>query len=78
MAHDNLTSLNGAYRLHRSEDVTRFTALAAEAFPQFAGRIECFGADWLGPQFATDKGRLVEGQKQVLMRSGRCGQPRTY
>jgi hypothetical protein len=59
--------LDGAYRLHRPQDVARFTELAADAFPEFGGRIECFGADWLGRQFATDTGRLVAGAPQVLM-----------
>ena len=62
-----MTYLDGAYRLHRDEDVARFSAIAVEAFPEFAGRIECFGADWLGRQFATDKGRSVNGSPQVLM-----------
>lgn len=62
-----MTFLDGAYRLHRAEDVTRFTQLAAYAFPEFAGRIDCFGADWLGRQFATDRGRTVAGIPQVLM-----------
>jgi hypothetical protein len=59
--------LDGAYRLHREEDVDRFTALAVEAFPEFAGRITCFGADWLGRQLATDTGRLEKGRPGVLM-----------
>lgn len=59
--------LDGAYRLHRREDVARFTAFAIEAFPDFADRIECFGADWLGRQFATDQRRIVDGAPQVLM-----------
>ena len=67
MRDEIVTYLDGAYRLHRPEDVARFTALAVEAFPQFADRIECFGADWLGRQFATDQGRVVAGEPQVLM-----------
>ena len=59
--------LDGAYRPHREEDVDQFTALAVEAFPEFAGRITCFGADWLGRQFATDTGRLENGRPGVLM-----------
>jgi len=62
-----MTYLDGAYRLHRNEDVARFTQLAADAFPELATRIECFGADWLGRQFATDRGRIVAGRPQVLM-----------
>ena len=59
--------LNGAYRLHHSDDVARFTSLAAEAFPEFAARITCFGADWAGSQFATDEGRIVGGERQILL-----------
>lgn len=59
--------LNGAYRLHRSEDIERFTALAAEAFPEFSKRITCFGADWLGNQFATDEGRTLRGDRLILL-----------
>lgn len=59
--------LDGAYRLHESGDVERFTAMAAEAFPEFAQRITCFGSDWLGRQFAMDSGRLQNGEPQVLM-----------
>lgn len=66
--------LNGAYREHRPEDVAHFTALAIEAFPEFRNRIECFGADWLGRQFATDRGRLVGDTAQVLMLEPGTGQ----
>jgi len=59
--------LDGAYRPHRPEDVQRFTALAAEAFPSFATRIECFGSSWLGCQFATDRARVERGEKLVLL-----------
>ncbi|MDQ0249220.1 hypothetical protein J2W22_001267 [Sphingomonas kyeonggiensis] len=59
--------LQGAYRLHRPEDVAHFTALATEAFPEFAERISCFGADWLGRQFATDEGRIIAGKPLVLL-----------
>lgn len=59
--------LDGAYRQHRPEDVDRFTELAVVAFPEFVERIECFGADWLGRQFAIDKLRVADGRPQVLM-----------
>lgn len=62
-----LPDLAGAYRLHHWNDIQRFTTLAAEAFPEFAPRIECFGASWLGCQFATDRARVVGGEKQVLL-----------
>lgn len=59
--------LDGAYRLHRSEDVEKYTELAAEAFPDFAKRITCFGADWAGRQFATDEARIIGGERQILL-----------
>jgi len=36
-------------------------------FPEFAGRITCFGYDWQGTAFAVDSQRLEEGQPGVLM-----------
>lgn len=59
--------LDGAYRRHRPQDVEYFTRLARDAFPKFAGRIQCFGADWLGNQFATDASRIVGGHAQILL-----------
>lgn len=59
--------LDCAYRLHQQDDVQRFTALAADTFPTFATRIECFGASWLGWQFATDRARVERGEKLVLL-----------
>ena len=59
--------LEGAYRLHRSEDIDRFTALASSAFPAFSKRISCFGSSWLGCQFATDEARVVRGERQILL-----------
>jgi hypothetical protein len=59
--------LGGAYRPHRTEDVDNFTSSAVEAFPEFADRIQCIGADWLGRQFALDQGRIVDGEPQILM-----------
>jgi hypothetical protein len=59
--------LDGAYRLHHTDDVARFTELACEAFPEVADRITCFAADWMGNQFATDEARVVNGEHQILL-----------
>lgn len=59
--------LDGSYRPHQKDDVGHFTDLARAAFPAFADRIECFGADWLGRQFAKDQGRMEAGEPLVLM-----------
>lgn len=58
---------DGAYRPYQRNDVQHFTALAAQAFPTFATRIDCFGSSWLGCQFATDRARVERGEKLVLL-----------
>ncbi|TMJ17221.1 MAG: DUF1851 domain-containing protein [Alphaproteobacteria bacterium] len=72
--HSEREAVQGAYRRHRPEDVASFTELAIEAFPDLAGRISCFGADWLGRQFATDKARLVGGEPQILLLDAGAGE----
>ena len=57
----------GLYRVFASAEVASRTALAAEAFPDFAGRIQCFGMDWLGRQFATDSTRGSKTDPEVLL-----------
>ncbi len=59
---------DGIYRWHDAVAAQDWTARVADAFPGFAGRIQCFAADWLGSQFAVDSARLDEaGEEQVLM-----------
>ncbi|MGX9575159.1 hypothetical protein [Mesorhizobium sp. f-mel] len=49
-----LTSFGGAsfkhglYRIIRSQDVAQWNARVTLGFPEFAGRITCFGYDWQG------------------------------
>ena len=50
----------GAYRAFEPAEVEPATRLAQEAFPEFAQRITCFGCDWLGRMFATDRQRSGE------------------
>jgi hypothetical protein len=57
----------GVYRIIRSEDVKSWTALVADAFPSFRGRILCFGFDWMGDVFALDASRRVDGEPMVLL-----------
>lgn len=59
--------LDGAYRLHREQDIARYTACLAEVFPDDAPRLRCFGSDWLGRQFALDTGRIAGGEAQVAL-----------
>ena len=62
-------SLNGGlYRCHPPAAVHRMTELAVEAFPDFRGRVVCFGVDWLGRQFASDSARRApDGGHLVLL-----------
>ena len=68
-----LTSFGGAsfrkglYRIIRAQDLVRWNARITLGFPEFAGRITCFGYDWQGTAFAVDTQRLEEGQPGVLM-----------
>lgn len=57
----------GLYRVYATGEVAGRTAMAAEAFPDFAGRIQCFGMDWLGRQFAADSARGSTTDPEVLL-----------
>ena len=47
----------GLYRVHQPAEVLARTEAVAEYFSAFAGRIICFGSDWLGREFAGDRDR---------------------
>ncbi|KGN35043.1 hypothetical protein N802_02070 [Knoellia sinensis KCTC 19936] len=57
----------GLYRVHTRPSARASDALVREAFPEFAGRLSCFGYDWLGRQFATDSGRGKDGDPEVML-----------
>ena len=58
----------GLYRIHQVAAAERWAAEVAEAFPNFAHRITCFGYDWLGGQYALDSARTdPSGQPMVLL-----------
>ncbi len=57
----------GLYRVVRASDVGEWNARVAVAFPEFGGRITCFGFDWLGRVFAVDPKRSESGQPGVVM-----------
>jgi len=62
------TSFNGGlYRIINENDLDLWNNRVLFAFPQFEKRILCFAYDWLGSVFATDSGRLVNGNHGVLM-----------
>ncbi|MBC7765263.1 MAG: DUF1851 domain-containing protein [Hyphomonadaceae bacterium] len=58
---------DGLYRIHDIDHIERWNSTITEAFPEFKGRISCFGYDWLGRQFALDNKRIEHGQQQILM-----------
>ncbi|RVD55726.1 MULTISPECIES: T6SS immunity protein Tdi1 domain-containing protein [unclassified Mesorhizobium] len=68
-----LTSFGGAsfrkglYRVIRAQDVALWNARVTLGFPEFVGRITCFGYDWQGSAFAVDGERLEQGQPGVLL-----------
>ncbi len=49
-----LTVGNGIYRVHEATSGPRADAFVSAAFPEYVNRIECFGFDWLGRQYALD------------------------
>lgn len=57
----------GMYRLHNYNNIDKWNKVVLEAFPEYKDRIQCFGYDWLGRQFALDKSRVIEGEAQILM-----------
>jgi hypothetical protein len=57
----------GLYRVHTRVSAHASDAMVRAAFPEFAGRVACFGYDWLGRQFATDTTRGTEEDREVLM-----------
>lgn len=58
---------DGLYRIHSPVSARAANVLVTEAFPDFAGRIDCFGYDWLGRQFSADSRRGSTDDPEVLM-----------
>ena len=47
--------LNGMYRLFKTEDIEKWTAITERTFPLYKGRFSVFGYDWLGRIFGLNK-----------------------
>lgn len=58
---------HGLYRIIRASEVADWNARVCVGFPQFLGRVTCFGYDWQGTAFATDSWRLEQGEPGVVM-----------
>jgi Domain of unknown function (DUF1851) len=61
------TFAHGAYRLHSARSAGHADGLVTDAFPDFIGRIGCFGFDWLGRQFSLDPSRGPAEDPEVLL-----------
>jgi len=48
------TFLNGLYRIHNSNEVVKWNEIVGKSFPPHFGKINVFGFDWLGRNFAFD------------------------
>lgn len=57
----------GLYRVHAHASARASDELVRAAFPEFAGRLTCFGYDWLGRQFATDADRGASEDPEVML-----------
>ena len=58
---------HGLYRVHTRPSARDADRLVRVAFPEFDGRIACFGYDWLGRQFATGTPPDPADDPEVLM-----------
>ncbi|MGI8476497.1 MAG: hypothetical protein ACR2OO_09035 [Thermomicrobiales bacterium] len=64
-AHSGRTFDDGLYRLHTEASGRAADAWAVAAFPFLAGRVHCFGFDWLGTQYTLDLERVEGGEPLV-------------
>lgn len=62
-----LTVEGGLYRIHDFASSQAATVLVEQAFPACEGRVQCFGFDWLGRQFATSSDRCDDEEAPVFM-----------
>lgn len=61
-----VTVEGGLYRIYSPQAALAATAMVEDAMPELRGRIDCFGADWLGCLFALDKAR-VDGDENLVL-----------
>ena len=57
----------GLYRFHTRSSAAAAGALVEAAYPEFTGRVACFGMDWLGRQFSLDPARGTPEDPEVLL-----------
>jgi hypothetical protein len=57
----------GLYRIHSPGSARLASEWVNAAYPEFQGKLVCFGFDWLGRQFALDPFRGSASDLEVLM-----------
>lgn len=57
----------GIYKLVEVNSIQKWNSIVGKRFPDYAGRIDCFGFDWLGRAFAVDMQTADESGKNILM-----------
>lgn len=57
----------GLYRVHDPGSSILASGWVNAAYPEFQGKLVCFGFDWLGRQFALDPFRGTEPDFEIIM-----------
>lgn len=65
--HSGVSFNQGVYRIHRVDEIRKWTEFAVAAFPKYNGRILCFASDWQGRSFALDVHRIENDLCQILL-----------
>lgn len=58
---------NGLYRIHKADEIVKWSDIISEMFPKFSNNILCFSYDWLGRHFALDYRRKKNNEPLILM-----------
>ncbi|MEV0696474.1 hypothetical protein AB0I53_00935 [Saccharopolyspora sp. NPDC050389] len=65
---------NGLYRVHTPASAAEIDGYVVDAFPELAGRVACFGFDWLGQQWAIDTESGTPDDPHVLLLNPNSGE----
>lgn len=65
---------DGLYRIFDAGTGARALELVREVFPEFGDDLSPFGMDWQGRMLALDRGRVVDGEPQVMLLEPGTGQ----
>ncbi|TDW69691.1 DUF1851 domain-containing protein [Kribbella pratensis] len=65
---------HGLYRVHTDASAEAAAQFTDAAFPEFRGRFDYLGFDWLGRQFAADNKRGAGADPEVMMLEPETGE----